>query len=74
MISKYLLMALLVILLNGCGAEYEAPATSGNQKFDIVCIDGVEYFYNNDKVTYKGWLTAHLKRDGKPYLCDSGGN
>lgn len=64
---KYLIV--LALILGGCINSTQS-STSGTKEFDIICIDNVEYFYNDDSIAYKGWLTPHLKIDGKPYLCE----
>lgn len=68
---KRSLFVLIILLLLGCRAEYETalPAKSGNQSFDVICIDNVEYIYfakYGDKV---GYLAPHFKTDGSLYIC-----
>jgi len=41
---------------------------SGEKTFNKICLDGVEYFYNDGGDNES--LTPHFKVTGELYLCD----
>lgn len=60
-------------LVTGC--EHKRDSSLGTRgddvgrTYQIVCIDNVQYL--RDSMTNQGYyITARLKTDGKPYLCD----
>ncbi len=75
--SKLFVLTISLLLLLGCSPEFEtaAPAKSGSENFDVVCIDGVEYiFFAKDTSSFGslGWLAPHFKPDGSLYICKMG--
>lgn len=64
---KQFIIVFLIFVLNSC-AQYEEPIKSGNQEFSVICIDSVEYIKTTDGLQ-RGYMSPHLKIDGKPYLC-----
>jgi hypothetical protein len=67
---KKLTIALLVLILFGCGeADKVGTAFSGNYKFERICIDGVEYLHYN--WGYQSGLSPHFKPDGSLYTCNN---
>jgi len=68
---KILLIILTLFLISSCGrTDKKGISLSGDQEFDRICIDNVEYIFAKDSISYRGYMAPHFKKDGTLYLCD----
>lgn len=72
---KMRLILAVISTVAGCDGASERPAKTkpiDSYEYYEVCIDGVVYIVI-DKL-YRGGITARIKQDGMPALCESGRN
>ncbi len=72
---KMRLILAVISTVAGCDGASERTAKTkpiDSYEYYEVCIDGVTYIVI-DKL-YRGGITARIKQDGMPALCESGRN
>ena len=72
---KMRLILAVISTVAGCDGASERPAKTkpiDSYEYYEVCMDGVTYIVI-DKL-YRGGITARIKQDGMPALCESGRN
>ena len=68
---KLLVCGYSLLFLTACterDGQVGTVSVDGRTVYDLVCIDGVEYLVLTSG--REGYMSPHLRTDGKPYLCE----
>jgi hypothetical protein len=63
----FTVMITLAVILMAILLLIDSQATPLNTKFNVICLDGVEYWYR--QVGYKGMIAVKYDADGVVSVC-----